>query len=98
MRKVDDGEEKKEKRKEKKIMTFIVATTSLPVDRPNADRLERRTLVPKKLGPLRHKRIWSQNLGGAVAFHALMTSLCPNGFNTHKTQQCKRLLKHGRFL
>ena len=27
-------------------MTFIVATTSLPVDRPNADRLERRTLVP----------------------------------------------------
>ena len=32
--------------KRKKIMTFIVATTSLPVDRPNADRLERRTLVP----------------------------------------------------
>ena len=28
-------------------MMFIVATTSLPVDRPNADRLERRTLVPK---------------------------------------------------
>ena len=27
-------------------MTFIVATTSLPVDRPNANRLERRTLVP----------------------------------------------------
>ena len=27
-------------------MPFIVATTSLPVDRPNADRLERRTLVP----------------------------------------------------
>ena len=49
MRKVDDGEKKekrKKKRKEKKIMTFIVATTSLPVDRPNADRLERRTLVP----------------------------------------------------
>ena len=55
MRKVDDGEKrkkkrkkKKKKRKEKKIMTFIVATTSLPVDRPNADRLERRTLVPIK--------------------------------------------------
>ena len=51
MRKVDDGEKKekkeKEERKKKKIMTFIVATTSLPVDRPNADRLERRTLVPK---------------------------------------------------
>ena len=49
MRKVDDGEkkEKKEEKKRKKIMTFIVATTSLPVDRPNADRLERRTLVPK---------------------------------------------------
>ena len=31
-------------------MTFIVATTSLPVDRPNADRLERRTLVPIHLG------------------------------------------------
>ena len=46
MRKVDDGE-KKRKEKKKKIMTFIVATTSLPVDRPNADRLERRTLVPK---------------------------------------------------
>ena len=27
-------------------MTFIVATTSLPVNRLNADRLERRTLVP----------------------------------------------------
>ena len=56
MRKVDDGEKKekkekkrkkrKEKKRKKKIMTFIVATTSLPVDRPNADRLERRTLVP----------------------------------------------------
>jgi len=50
MRKVDDGEEKKrkeKKRKEKKIITFIVPLTSLPVDRPNANRLERRTLVPK---------------------------------------------------
>ena len=50
MRKVDDGEKKRKKRKKKKekkkIMTFIVATTSFPVDRPNADRLERRTLVP----------------------------------------------------
>ena len=47
MRKVDDGEEKKEKKKErKKRMAFLVATTSLPVDRPNADRLEHRTLVP----------------------------------------------------
>ena len=45
MRKVDDGE-KKRKEKKKKIMTFIVATTSLPVDRPNADLLECRTLVP----------------------------------------------------
>ena len=40
----------------------------------------------------KHKRIWSQNLVGAVAFHALMTSLCPNGFNTGKTHQPKRLL------
>ena len=53
MRKVDDGEKKKEekkkeKKRKKKIMTFIVATTSLPVHRPNADRLERRTLVPKE--------------------------------------------------
>ena len=51
MRIVDDGEKKRKKRKEKKrkkIMTFIVATTSLPVDRLNADRLERRTLVQKK--------------------------------------------------
>ena len=39
----------------------------------------------------KHKRIWSQNLVGAVAFHALMTSLCPNGFNTHKTKQRKLL-------
>ena len=35
MRKGDDGE----KKKEKKRMLFLVATTSLPaVDRPNADR------------------------------------------------------------
>ena len=46
-------------------------------------------LIPS--GGWRHKRIWTQNLGGAVAFHALMTSLCPNGFNTHKTKQRKLL-------
>ena len=38
MRKIDDGE-KKDKRKEKKRMAFLVATTSLPaVYRPNDDR------------------------------------------------------------
>ena len=48
MRKVDDGEKKKKRKikKRKKIMMFIVATTSLPVDHPNANRLERRMLVP----------------------------------------------------
>ena len=51
MRKGRDGG-KREKRggkngKKKKRRMKIVATTSLPaVDRPNADRLERRTLVP----------------------------------------------------
>ena len=29
-------------------MLFLVATKSLPVGRPNADRLEPRTLVPKE--------------------------------------------------
>ena len=40
MRKVDNGEKRKEKKKrKKKRMSFLVATTSLPaVDRPNADR------------------------------------------------------------
>ena len=40
MRKVDNGEKRKEKkREEKKRMSFLVATTSLPaVDRPKADR------------------------------------------------------------
>ena len=43
MRKIDDGEKKRKKKKrkkekKKKIMTFIGATTSLPVNRPNADR------------------------------------------------------------
>ena len=37
MRKVDDGEKRKEKKK--KRMLFLVAITSLPaVDRPNDDR------------------------------------------------------------
>ena len=39
MRKVDDGEEKKEKEKKKKIMTFIVATNviaSRPTGTPHA--------------------------------------------------------------
>ena len=62
----------------------------------DADRLPSFMRKPQQIHG--HKRIWRQNLGGAVAFHALMTSLCPNGFNTHKTQQCKRLLKHGRYL
>ena len=45
MRKVDDGEKKRKKKKKKKRKK-----KSLPVDRPNADRMERRTLVPK-VGP-----------------------------------------------
>ena len=37
MRKVDDGEKKERKKRRKKIMSFLVATTSLlAVDRPNA--------------------------------------------------------------
>ena len=43
MRQVCDGEEEK-KKNDKKRGTF----KSLPVDRPNTDRLERRTLVPIK--------------------------------------------------
>ena len=46
MGKFNDKKGKKKEKKRKKKMTFIVATTSLPVNRPNADRLERRTLVP----------------------------------------------------
>ena len=34
---------------------------------------------------------------GAVAFHALMTSLCPNGFNTHKTEEHKYFIEAGYF-
>ena len=44
MRKVDDG--KKEKKSKKKIMSFLVATNVVASRPPNADRLERRTLVP----------------------------------------------------
>ena len=48
MRKGRDGGEKwKKNEMKKKIMAEIVATTLLSVDRPNADRLERRTLMPK---------------------------------------------------
>ena len=47
MRKVDDGEKKKEKtRKEKKIMAEIVATYVVASRPPNGDRLQRRTYVP----------------------------------------------------
>ena len=49
-------------------------------------------------GVERHKHIWSKNLGGALTFHALITSLCSDGCNTHKTQQSKCVLKHGIFL
>ena len=44
MRKVEDG--KKEKKKEK-IMLFLMATNVVASRPPNADRLERHTLVPK---------------------------------------------------
>ena len=46
MRKVDNEKDKREKKREKKIMSFQWPLTSLPVGRPNADQLERRTLVP----------------------------------------------------
>ena len=47
MRKGRHGE-KTGGKKGKKIM-IIVATNVMPVDRPNANRLERRPLVPKVL-------------------------------------------------
>ena len=43
MRKVDDGEERK-KRKQNNVV-YSGHLTSLPVDRPNVDRLERRTFA-----------------------------------------------------
>ena len=47
MRKVDDGEKKKEKtRKEMKIMAEIVATYVVASQPPNGDQLQRRTYVP----------------------------------------------------
>ena len=45
MRKIDDGEKKKEK--EKKITVEIVATNVVASQPPNGDRLQRRPLVPK---------------------------------------------------
>ena len=52
MRKVDDGDKRKGKRKKKKKKenNYVYSghlLMSLPVDRANADRLERRTLMPK---------------------------------------------------
>ena len=44
MRKIDDGEKEKEK---KKITVEIVATNILASRPPNGDRLQRRPLVPK---------------------------------------------------
>ena len=50
MRKIDDGEKKKErkrkKEKEKKITTEIVATNVVASRPPNGDRQQRRPLVP----------------------------------------------------
>ena len=46
MRKVDGGEEKKEKEKNV-VYSQQWPLMSLPVGRPNADCLERRTLMPK---------------------------------------------------
>ena len=73
MRKVDDGEKKK-----KKIMTFIVATTSLPVDRPNAERLERRTLVPIKIQKREQKvGLYFYLLAYKYLTHLLILKLLP---------------------
>ena len=49
MRKKKRVNKKKEKNGKWEIMLFIVAITSMPVNHPNADRLERRPLVPKLL-------------------------------------------------
>ena len=46
MRKIDDGERKKEKEKRKKITVEIVATNVVASRPPNGDRLQRRPLVP----------------------------------------------------
>ena len=46
MRKVDDGKKKRKKKKKRKECCFQWPLTSLPVGRPNADRLERCVLVP----------------------------------------------------
>ena len=47
MRKIDDGERKKEKKRKKKITVEIVATNVVASRPPNGDRLQRRPLVPK---------------------------------------------------
>ena len=67
MRKVDDG--KKEKKKEKKIMSFLVATNVIASRPPERRPLERRTLVPiysllgfQPLPPLTKGIIFHRNL------------------------------------
>ena len=50
MRKVGDGEKRKEKkRKEKKITAEIVATNVVASQPPNRDRLRRQPLLPKSM-------------------------------------------------
>ena len=58
-------------------MAFIVASTSLPVDRPNADRLERRTLVPKLLV---RKFFWSEKIFESKKMLCLKKILGPKKF------------------
>ena len=52
MRKVDNGEKRK---KRKTNVVYKWPLTSLPVNDPNIDRLERRTLVPKYVALIRVK-------------------------------------------
>ena len=48
MRKIDDGERKKEKKERKKKITVEIVATNVVASRPpNGDRLQRRLLVPK---------------------------------------------------
>ena len=49
MRKVDDGEEKRKEKRKEKNGDNSGPLTSLPVDRMNDDRLQRRPLVPISL-------------------------------------------------
>ena len=46
MRKVNDG--KRKRKKEKKIMSFLVATNVVASRPPERQRVERQTLVPKE--------------------------------------------------